>query len=382
MNRVFICGAFNFPRGGASSNYVQYFGMALKECGYEVHVVTTRNKDYHENSFKGLHIDEVEYRSGKLKHYYDFKTGAKKAVLDCLKTYQVGKGDTVIVYSHNLWLHEGIQAWCRRKGIKVGAVVVEYFSKQQFDSNLDYQQYNKLTKKVLPKYDFIFPISTYIEKKLSDGRARQLVLPIMADPYEYEYKEKPIDGTRKFIFPAKGKMKDALENMILAIDEILRDPYVDVEFHFCGVKERAIREIIQIPGTQKIDRRIILHGWLDYCDLVKLYQKMHFLLLARDTNEMTKANFPSKVPELLCYGVIPIASEVGDYTDYYLKDEENSLLISGCNVETIENAIIRAIQLKDKDLRMLSNNARRTACELLSYPVWVTRIKEFLENIE
>ena len=48
MNRVFICGAFNFPRGGAASNYVQYLGMALKECGYQVHIVSTKNKEYRE----------------------------------------------------------------------------------------------------------------------------------------------------------------------------------------------------------------------------------------------------------------------------------------------------------------------------------------------
>ena len=90
MNRVFICGAFNFPRGGAASNYVQYFGMALRECGYEVHIVSIRNSEYSSPIYKGLIIDEVEYRLGKLGHYIDFKSGLNKAIINCLKAQKTG----------------------------------------------------------------------------------------------------------------------------------------------------------------------------------------------------------------------------------------------------------------------------------------------------
>lgn len=236
MNRVFICGAFNFPRGGAASNYVQYFGMALKECKYEVHIVTTKNEEYGELNYKGLIIDEIKYRTGRIKHYMDFITGAKKSILKCMIQNQVGNDDIVLVYSHNFWLHKGVQSFCQKKGIKVGAIVVEYFSKEQFSGKYEYLKYNKLMKKIMPNYDFILPISTYIEEKLSGGKAKQLVLPIMADPHEYEYKDKVVNDTRKFIFPAKGKMKDALENMVLAIGEVLRNSVTDVEFHFVVLK--------------------------------------------------------------------------------------------------------------------------------------------------
>ena len=382
MNRVFICGAFNFPRGGAASNYVQYLGMALKECGYQVHIVSTKNKEYRETIYKGLIIDEVAYRTDKIGHYLDFKFGARRGILNCLIQSKIGKEDIVFVYSHNYWLHKTIQAFCKKRGIKNGAVVVEYFSQKQFKSKLDYLQYDKLTRAILPQYDFLFPISTYIKEKLSGGRAKQLVLPIMADPYEYKYEEKIVIGTRKFIFPAKGKMKDALENMVLAIGEILCNPEADVEFHFCGVKETEIRRILKITDAEAIDKRIILHGWLEYDELVKLYQQMHFLLLARDTNEMNKANFPSKVPELLCYGVIPIASKVGDYTKFYLENEINSFIISGCEVEIIAQAIENAIRLDDRKLKEMSDCARVIACEKFSYTTWIGKISDFMRGIE
>lgn len=41
---------------------------------------------------------------------------------------------------------------------------------------------------------------------------------------------------------------------------------------------------------------------------------MCFMLLARTTSFMTIANFSSKVPEVMSYGIVPIANKVGDYT--------------------------------------------------------------------
>ena len=381
MNRVFICGAFSFPRGGAASNYVQYLGMALKECGYEVHIVSLKNSEYSGTSYKGLIINEIRYHLGKIKHHIDFKTGLNRTSINCLKSHKIEKDDIVIIYSHNLWLHQSVKSYCRKNGVEVGAVVVEYFSAEQFSKKIDYVLYQRLIKKVIPNYDFIFPISTYIEEKLSFGRARQMVLPIMADPYEYKHKEKVVEDTRRFIFPAKGKMKDALENMVLAIGEILRKPEADVEFHFCGVKKDDICKVLKISDEGKLDSRIIVHEWLEYKDLIELYQKMDFLLLARDINEMTKANFPSKVPEVMSYGVIPVASRVGDYTKFYLVNGENSILMDGCSVNEIKQTIEKCIKFDSNMIRKLSNQAYCTATDRFYYKKWIEKIDAFLKVI-
>ena len=326
-------------------------------------------------------INEIEYRSGRLKYFLDFNTGAKQAIKCCLKKNSIGEDDIVIVYSHNLWLHRTVQAYCQKRKIKVGAIVVEYFSCEQFTNKVNYKFYTILTRKVLPKYDFVFPISTYIEKKLSGGRAKQFVLPIMADPYEYDNEPKQIGSTRRFIFLAKDKMKDALRNTILAIKLVLQESAIDVEFHFCGVKEEIIKKNMGISSNVQLDKRIFIHGWLEYNELVSLYQKMHFLLLPRDTNEMTKANFPSKVPELMCYGVIPVASRIGDYTKFYLKDGKNSILMNGCSVEEIKNAIEKSILLNSMTISDLSIQAFETTKSKFWYKEWEDRIDSFMKGV-
>lgn len=381
MDRIFICGELNFPRGGASSNYVQYLGMALKECGYEVHIISKKNPSYSETTFKGLIIDEITYHTDRIRRHIDYATNGEPEIRKCLLRYRLQKGDIVIVYSHTLWLHQAIQTFCRKRGIKVGAAVVEYFPKQELDRRRDYLPYRVLTDVVLPKHDFLFPISTFIEKKLSGGRAKQMVLPIMADPFEYPSRQKVPDGIRRFIFPANGKMKDALPNILLGIQKVLQNSNVNAEFHFCGVQEDAIRKTLGLPDGSALDSSFVLHSWMEYGELVALYQKMDFLLLARDINQMTEANFPSKVPEIMCYGVIPVASRVGDYTRFYLKDGVDSIIMDGCSPEEIQAAISHCLALSPESLLDLSRNARLAAENTFWYKNWAQKIGTFLADI-
>lgn len=54
----------------------------------------------------------------------------------------------------------------------------------------------------------------------------------------------------------------------------------------------------------------IIHDWLGHGELIALYQKMHFLVIARNVCQRTLANFPSKVPEVMSLGIVPVVSDV------------------------------------------------------------------------
>lgn len=185
---------------------------------------------------------------------------------------------------------------------------------------------------------------------------------------------------RKFIFPALGKMKDALTSMVIAAQNILMLEDSRIEVHFCGVKKEKVAEILKIR-TEELDSRMVFHPWMEYDELIKLYNSMHFLLMARSESQMTKANFPSKVPELMTYGVVPLASRVGDYTEFYLINGYNSFVFDGCEVNTITETMKKCLSLTDEELRCLSRNARVTVEKKFCYKAWVNPIKEFLESI-
>lgn len=96
---------------------------------------------------------------------------------------------------------------------------------------------------------------------------------------------------------------------------------------------------------------------------------------------MTLANFPSKVPEVMNMGIVPIVSDVGDYTKYYLEDGKNSIFIFGSGEQACYEAVQKALKLFPKQFKELSKNARRCVEERFDYHVWAPVIREMIEDV-
>ena len=224
------------------------------------------------------------------------------------------------------------------------------------------------------------PISTFIESHYREKGMKTICLPIMADSQEFPVKQKSFDKWR-FIIPANGKMKDALADMLGAFSELECDELGKLELHLCGVKEEVVRDILGKEQFEKFKSSLIIHKWMKYEQLIDLYQEMHFLVLAREISQMTLANFPSKVPETMCFGIVPIVSEVGDYTKFYLQDDVNSFFIHGSEKEECKAAIRKALQLTHGEYLAVSKEALYCAKNKFDYRKWTNTVREMLENV-
>lgn len=384
--RAFICGLVNFPRGGASSNYVQYFGLSLYKADYEVTVISNRNPDYKvTDRYGNLAFAEVVIPQNVFlkKILYKFVIG--HTFVKKLSHYHLNVNDKVILYTHHSLLAEEVIRYAKKRGAKVGICLVECFSADDFKSGRADKQYieeQKIYSLAEKKCDFVFPISSYIQNCFDTCREKTFCIPILTDTKEFMFQKRKKSGARRFIYPANGRIKDGLQDMLEAIRDILDSSADKFEFHFCGIKEETVKGIL---GDKCFDtenkRRIFIHQWMKYEKLIELYQEMDFLIIARRHTQMTEANFPSKVPELLTYGVIPIASDVGDYTKLYLKDPENCVLMKGCSKKIIKEAIYRALQMDENKIMSVSRNARKLAETQFDYTVWSERVQKFLDSV-
>jgi glycosyltransferase involved in cell wall biosynthesis len=377
MKRVYIVGNFKYPRSGATSNYVQYLGCALVKAGYDVNVISLKNDEFDDNEYKNIKIYEIVKSEGKVLGYWDFYTGMANKIISVLKKEMACSDDCVMIYSVRPYAVKKITDYCHKNGIKVGNIVTEMFARDNFDSIFDYMNYKKMNNDYIPQGDFVLPISTWLRDYFDKFKVKQLVLPIMADVEEYENIEKKHGETIRFIFPGNGVVKDSLEEMVNAISHFLTNYDINAEFHFCGINEKNVEHLLP---SGDIKNKIIFHDWLKYDQLIQLYMDMDFLLLARSDCQMCRANFPSKVPELMSYGVVPVASIVGDYTKYYLKDNVNSILFYGCEKESIEKAIVRACKLDGDGRRRLSKEALKMVKTKLDYRNWDVVLRDFLES--
>ncbi len=202
----------------------------------------------------------------------------------------------------------------------------------------------------------------------------------MANPYEYGYVDKKKEAIIWFIYPGMKVTgyEDLPELMIGAVDEVKKEIGAEIELHITGMRKESISKWatgknITIPADV-----VIYHDWLEYSDLIKLYSKADFLLLARQNNEITRANFPSKVPELMSFGVIPVCSDVGDYTKYYLEDGVNSIIFQPDSYEDCKAAVRRACLLSDEQYSNMRRSARQLVEDKFYYGNWAQQINDFL----
>lgn len=385
MDRVFICGYFNFPRGGAAANYVQAIAKVFLASGKKVIVISNRNSDLklEGNEYQGIKVEDVHLREDKLGHYLDFNFLFGKYYKKILTKHYIDSCDFIIAYSRDPFILNSVLKIGKKVGAKTGVCLVEWFEKKDYSrwfSNIDYWKSQIAFYNTNFKFDYIFPISTYIEDYYMHRNCRTFRLPCLVDTEEFEYNEKLIDDKKIFIFPGNGKMKDALEETIQAFSMLNDEEALRLEFHICGVGKLA-KQIIKERNLENSPAgKIIIHDWMPYEELVGLYQKAHFMILARDISRMTLANFPSKIPETLSYGIIPICSRVGDYTKLYLENGENSLIMDGCDVNTILLGIRRALAMTKQEIIEYSNRCRITAETKFDYRQWVKPLENFLEK--
>ncbi len=384
---AYICGYYNFPRGSASANYVQYLGLALKDIGYNIVLITNTNND-ELSSFQHEHGDIFDIRSysvrtGKIGHYIDMNYSIGRYIRKELSKSNLTPDDLLISYSFDKSVNEAVLSFASKFRIKSAVCVVELFAKEDFEPDrggIKYKKYKYTIDNLIPRFDIIFPISSFIEEYYRKKRCSVYRLPIMADPFEYEYQDRKGSDILRFVYPANGKMKDSLTNMVYSINSFSDIDLDKMEFHFCGIKKSVIEGLLDERLKKRIGRTIVIHNWMKYKELVDLYRSVDFLFLARDVSQMTLANFPSKVPEAMCYGVIPVVSRVGDYIKLYLKDNENSIIFDGCNVDACQKAINRCLMMSHVQIARLRNASRQASIDIFYYKRWEKAIYQAISE--
>ncbi|MBD3921514.1 glycosyltransferase [Paenibacillus sp. PR3] len=388
--KVVICGNFNFPRGSASANYIQYMALALIEGGFEVHIISSiersflqKQGDAKELHYKGIHLHQIVFSDNKYYKNYQLQFLQGSMITKELDKIGLKDNDIIFVSSSVRTLQRKVREYANKHSLKTITCILEWYESSFYKyGKLDfrYWRYLDMFKNVYPMQDALIPISTYINDHFEKQGCRTLLLPIMADISEYPKTERK-EHTKKFVFPANGKMKDDLNVMLETIALVHENGYKNVEFHFSGIKESTVREYFKDKFDRLNNKLFFIHKWMDYDELIQLYREMDFLLLARKTSQQTLANFPSKVPETMSYGVIPVVSRVGDYTNLYLRDSIDSIQFPENSRESCYNAIVRAISLSEEEQKAMSNNAYLCVKDRFDYSNWVPQIKRFFDAL-
>ena len=380
MKRVFILGWFSYPRGNATANYVQYLAKALQEEGFCVTVMSALNPEFKLSDgdvIGGITVRNISWES-KFSYIRRLMNGRLFPFVLAGKIAELRlTSDDILIAPTSLPAISTLFRLKKKYKFKTIGYPLEWFGVEQYKTPREAKK-GEVQFQLNANHDLLFPISYHIRNQFPKTPA--LVLPIMADVTEFPFVPKKMDVCR-FILPANGMMKDALPEMLHGLALLTKEELSRLEFHFTGVTENQIKSILNGFEYEKIKNSVILHDWMKYENLISLYQNMHFLLLARDTNQMTLSNFPSKVPEVMTYGVVPVVSRVGDYTKYYLKDGVNSVVFEGCDANSCAKAIRRAMSFSEEEYIEISSKARECVERQFDYHNWTKKIKQAIESM-
>lgn len=385
--RLFILSSCYYPRGGASANYLQYLAMSAKEAGYYPTIIAPINPEFaeelelHNNTYQGIKVLGLIVSENKILRHISAKRDMIEQKEAILIRENIGNKDIVYVsgankdtFSHLLRLRE-------KYHFKLTAGVLELFEEKDFECRFRhyyYQRYWYTNSNLIPKCDMVFPISTFIKDFYESKGTSTFIIPPLTEVRGETAKEQL---PYKFILPANGKMKDNLASMVCAFLNLSDQELSRVELHLCGISEEKLRSVLNKQEWKRLKKIVIIHKWMKYDELEKLYKEMHYLLLARDICQMNLANFPSKVPETMAYGIVPIASRVGDYTELYLRDGENSFIIEGSKVEQVTEAIHKAISASYDEYKNMSKAARRCVYKCFDYRTFSVQLKDALDSL-
>ena len=379
--RVFIISLQRFPRGDAGANYIQYLGLALIKEKCEVIVTGVRtladNSEYKIEEYKGIMYANTHNHKRRAQNFnYD------KDFIDWLdREYHFTNDDYFIFYYVNYLLFRYFVK--KRKFKNTYFVRVEDLQPNQFKFgrvNPKYVIERMAIKFAQKNMKGTFPISQLMADQDKRYSNKVFRLPIMADTLEYPF-SKPEPRNDKIYFVYPGLKVTGVEDDYLAffgaLARLSKQELNRVEVHITGVKKNQIEQLVDQNMLKQLDSVIHFHGYLNYSDLVNIYVKSDFLLLPRKINNTTKANFPSKIPEIMSFSVIPICTDVGDYTKLYLNDG-NSIIMKGTGIEPCLEGIRKALSMTLSERLLMRKEARSLAKNAFDYRIWSSKIYRFL----
>ena len=386
MNRIIIVTNAMYPKGNALANYIEKICKLLKlvDSDYDITIIAAQNSH-------DLSVQETVYDT---KIIYVCKNKYNPFYLDFFElertlhelSKNLNKGDVFFVFG--LGIINCLQVFIFSKKSKAYSVVCygERYDRKYFDKNiiglLGYLHSEIRLNIIMPIAKNAIVVSNHLKEKCINDRMNVALIPPLSDELSFYCNEDYEKKKYKWIYSGCDIRKDRIDNILMAFSN-LDDNLIDsVELHFTGITSDKLKKLIDKKAWNKIKKNIYIHEWLNYKEYDALLRKMDFGIILRDVNRTTLANFPSKVPEYLNYGIIPVVSRVGDYTSFYLRDGIDSLFVEGSDPIQCVKVIKRAMALTEKDLIRLKNNARRTCAEKFYINNWKETMETFMKKLK
>lgn len=151
----------------------------------------------------------------------------------------------------------------------------------------------------------------------------------------------------------------------------LHDSPVTLQIVGDGPQKEECRSLIRSLGAEDY---VELLGWVDHSLVEEITSQWDLLLFPTDAEGL-----PNAPLEAMVNGVPALASPVGGINDV-ISDGQNGWLLSGADVGSIVDSLLRISQLEPDEVRLVSANAQKTVRESYSLSGAILNAQRELES--
>lgn len=347
----------SFPYGMAAAKRRLCYARGLQAEGHTIDVVVCQ-KCFDRGDDDGFpSVGEYcgikyVYVCGKYKHskYNKVLRGLDYFVLDYVRSFlyalkHIRRGEAVFAYYYPLILQILIIIASKLNGAKIVKETCEHPSALGKVNS----KWHKLCKWfeyhfVMPCYDGFIAISRELEKfvfKYKGKHAQCIVVPILVESpdesagtfCENEYTVPYILHTGTML-----EQKDSISKILRAFTRFKKETASSCRLVFTGPHSTAKCKYLPLIRELGIEESVDLLGMISAERVASLQRRAAMTIIYKSDNIQTRNCFPTKLGEMLIYGIPVITTTVGD-ANLYLEDGKSAFIIKPDDEERLVRCI-------------------------------------------
>ena len=393
---IIIAGNFCFPFGTACASRMRYFARGLTEAGARVRVISQNEPEGGELNYlgipyegmmagKGMYLGKKGF-SSKTKWLTGWLKAASRMAQRVEEIVGSEKIDAVIQYNLSWYALEPFNKLCRKWGIVLVQDVVEWAGVSFFRGGffnplfIDAQVGMRFS---IVRSDGVIGISEYLRDFYASRGVPAIRVPAVIEiPEQMPKATKRNDNEFEVVYLGQMAERDRPLEMIQAIRQVLIKG-LPVRFTIVGTegKKGVAKKARAISETDKYLRgKVEFLGRVSDEEVVRRITTANALLLIRPDDIVTRAAFPTRLPEYLTSGTPVIVTGIGDIPKY-LRDGFDGMVIGSCAPEAIAERIEMLMNMPDRGWR-IAEGGFECAKKNFNYKSRTREILEFIETLK
>lgn len=401
---VLIIGWIKFPFGSASGSRIRTLAKGLVENGASVRVITTSRipfrpedslpkgqKEWQQIKYESTNLYEIPSKKWTLRErVFNHLTSVYRSWKRTRQLLRKKEYNVVYIYGRSFFQYTPVAIIARLAGIPVFFEICEWFPARKYKGGfLNPFFMDDYLGRQLPSFlgSGVIAITSFIQRKYQKWGVQCLLLPSVFDFSLFKENNEPLvkvqqpDEYFTLVYAGSCKADDGVEALFNALKHVLTEGY-QVRLFIVGTEGKKGQAGILRQKAEKdtqLKERVSFLGRVSEDEYHMVLKKAGCLVLPRPDTQITRAAFPTRLPEFLASGRPVLTPNVPDVS-LYLSSGVHAEIVDGSGEKSLAKGIIRLLENPER-ARQIGLAGRERCSEVFDYRVCAKSFYKFIHNV-